>query len=218
MGFGRIKHRQWRNSAISAMNKGGKTRMDDAEFASIDPSFRQMKRAQLEAVVVGVPPGLSLDYVNRVAQAKAEVVRRDREFAEEQERSRRKFEADRDSDREKHDLKMFKASGEREAARQQFEEKLSRRQMDHASALAREQLDTAGFGEGRQNGRLGSGSGGSRGDRSDCRRSVEIAGAKWDFARNTENRQAGRRQSSPPIDRSVQQGHVDPKSPITLLL
>ena len=117
--------------------------MDDPEFASIDPEFRQMKRAQLEAVVIGVPPGLSVEYAARVSQAKAELVRRDREFADEQERSRRKFEADRDSDRENHDLRMFDEAGVREAARQEFEEKLAQRQMDHAATLAKEQLSTA---------------------------------------------------------------------------
>jgi hypothetical protein len=38
---------------------------------------------------------------------------------------------------------MFDEAGLREAARQAFEEKLAQRQMEHAAALAREQLNTA---------------------------------------------------------------------------
>jgi hypothetical protein len=57
--------------------------------------------------------------------ARVELLRRDNEYVEEQERSRRKFETD------------------HQVARQEFEEKLAQRQMDHAAALAREQLNTA---------------------------------------------------------------------------
>jgi len=78
-----------------------------------------------------------------LGHARVELMRRDHEYAEDQERSRRKFEADRNSDRENFDLKMFDAAGVREAARQEFEENLAKRQMDHAAALAKEQLDTA---------------------------------------------------------------------------
>jgi hypothetical protein len=60
-----------------------------------------------------------------LGRARTELLRRDNEYAEEQERSRRKFETD------------------HQAARQDFEEKLAQRQMDHAAVLTREQLHTA---------------------------------------------------------------------------
>jgi hypothetical protein len=67
----------------------------------------------------------SIDQVSKIVHAKAELVRRDREAAREQEISRRKFETD------------------HQAARQDLEERLVQRQLDHAAALAKEQLDTA---------------------------------------------------------------------------
>ena len=65
-------------------------------------------------------------------RARAEIVYRDREYAEEQERSRREFERE-----------VSAAADAREARRQKFDEELAQRQMDHASKLAREQLGTA---------------------------------------------------------------------------
>jgi hypothetical protein len=67
-----------------------------------------------------------------------ELVRRDHKYAEGQEQSRREFETNRDSNREKHDFRMFDEADLREAARQKFEEDLAQRQMDHQSALAKE--------------------------------------------------------------------------------
>jgi hypothetical protein len=67
-----------------------------------------------------------------IGSAKIEIERRRRRYAEEREQDRRDFETE-----------MFEAAGKRESARQEFEEKLAQRQMDHAAALAKEQLDTA---------------------------------------------------------------------------
>jgi hypothetical protein len=64
--------------------------------------------------------------------ARAEIVRRDRDYAEAQEQSRREFE-----------MAMFNAEGERDVKRKQFEEALAQRQMDHAAALAKEHLGAA---------------------------------------------------------------------------
>lgn len=63
---------------------------------------------------------------------RAELVRRDREYAESQEQSRREFE-----------MALFNAEGERDVKRKQFEEALAERQMAHATALAKEQLGAA---------------------------------------------------------------------------
>jgi hypothetical protein len=116
--------------------------------------MRHMDRPQLESLASGIPGVMGPANPLQAGQARYELVMRDREYAEQQEqdrrayedereRSRRKFEMDRDSDRENFELKMFDEAGVREAARQNFEENLAQRQMDHATALAREQLDTA---------------------------------------------------------------------------
>jgi hypothetical protein len=104
------------------------------------PKIRGLDRARLEAAAAAGFPKTILD---RNDMAKAEIVRRDRQYLEEQGWSRRKFETDRDSDREKLERELSDAAEAREAARQGFEEKLAQRQIDHAAALAREQLDTA---------------------------------------------------------------------------
>jgi hypothetical protein len=63
---------------------------------------------------------------------KAELIRRDREYAEGQEQSRRQFE-----------IGLFNAESDRDTKRKQFEEALANRQMNHAAALAGKQLDAA---------------------------------------------------------------------------
>jgi hypothetical protein len=62
---------------------------------------------------------------DQVGEARAELLRRDQEYAEAQELSRREYEDD------------------RAATRREFEERLMQRQMEHASRLAEEQLNTA---------------------------------------------------------------------------
>jgi hypothetical protein len=84
-----------------------------------DP-WMKLDRTTLENYAAGRPR----DEPN-LGRARVELLRRDNEYAEEQELSRRKFETD------------------HQAARQNFEENLAQRQMDHALALAKEQLATA---------------------------------------------------------------------------
>jgi multidrug efflux pump subunit AcrA (membrane-fusion protein) len=88
------------------------------EFADIPDDFRGRTRARLEEIVIvgdrSHPSGV-------LANARAELVRRDHEFQRE----------------------MSEAADNREINRQRFDEELAKRQMDHAAALAREQLDTA---------------------------------------------------------------------------
>jgi hypothetical protein len=110
----------------------------NAEFASIDDKWRGMERVQLEAASDGL-----VNLGGGKHAARAEIIRRDRDYEQEQERSRRKFETDRDLDREKLEREMSDLADTREAARQKFEEKLAQRQMDHAAGLAKEQLYTA---------------------------------------------------------------------------
>jgi hypothetical protein len=64
--------------------------------------------------------------------ARDQDLRRDREYAQQQEQSRRQFETT-----------LFNAEGERQAKRQEFESALAQRQMDHATALAKEHLGAA---------------------------------------------------------------------------
>lgn len=67
-----------------------------------------------------------------LGRAKVELIKRDHDYAEQQEQSRRQFEQ-----------KLFEAQGKREVQRREFEQALAKQQMDHASTLAHEQLDTA---------------------------------------------------------------------------
>jgi hypothetical protein len=100
-----------------------RVKLMSSELADIPDEFRTMTQAELE-IVAGVP-GQTPEQARRIGNAKAELVRRDREYAEGQERDRREWET------------------RHQAARQEFEEELAKRQMDHAAALAKEQLDTA---------------------------------------------------------------------------
>jgi hypothetical protein len=65
-----------------------------------------------------------------IAQNQAD--RRNRQYDLEQEQDRRKFETD-----------LFNAAGDREVKRRQFDEALAQKQMDHATALAKEQVGAA---------------------------------------------------------------------------
>ena len=91
------------------------------EFADIPDELRAMSRAQLERVATPALNRLMDPEKERVTRARAELVWRDHEFARE----------------------MSAAADAREASRQKFDEDLAQRQMDHASKLGREQLDTA---------------------------------------------------------------------------
>jgi hypothetical protein len=61
-----------------------------------------------------------------------ELTRRDRAYAEEQEKSRRDFE-----------IAHFNAEGERDVKRKEFEKALAERQMAHATELAKDQVGAA---------------------------------------------------------------------------
>src|SRR5437764_15444302 len=91
-----------------------------------------MDRAQLERAAIFEPRGVTLDRLQQLAQARAELLRRDREHADLQEESRRQFE-----------LHLQAMETQREEGRQKHQSELAQRQMEHAAALAREQLDTS---------------------------------------------------------------------------
>jgi hypothetical protein len=109
---------------------------EGCKLPSDQHAYRDWEQGRLEGAAHGAITG------DR-GPARAELLRRDREYAEEQEKSRRNYEDERDVARRSFEAEMFDAAGKREAARQKFEEELAKRQMDHAAALAREQLDTA---------------------------------------------------------------------------
>jgi hypothetical protein len=104
--------------------------MPTDEFGDIPDDIRAMTQAELEVVarVMGQTP----DLARRIAYARVELLRRDREYAEKQEHDRREFERE-----------MSAAADAREARRQKSDEELAQRQMGHAATLAKEQLDTA---------------------------------------------------------------------------
>jgi hypothetical protein len=80
-----------------------------------------MSRAQLERVATPALNRLMDPEKDRVTRARAELVWRDHEFERE----------------------MSTAADAREASRQKFDDELAQRRMDHAAAVAKEQLDTA---------------------------------------------------------------------------
>ena len=88
-----------------------------------------MDRATLEMLASGVTSHAGFADPTRLGRAKAELIRRDREYAEQQEQSRREFE-----------MARFNAESDRDVKRKQFEEALAERQMAHATSLAKEQL------------------------------------------------------------------------------
>lgn len=80
-----------------------------------------MSRAQLERVATPALNRFMDPEADRVTRARAELVWRDQEF----------------------DREISAAADAREASRQRFDDELTQRQMDHASKLARQQLNTA---------------------------------------------------------------------------
>ena len=100
------------------------------EFADVSGQYQTLTRKELERRSLLIPP--VCDQGSSIAEARAELEWRDREYAEGPERSRRKFERE-----------MSAAADAREANRQKFDEALAQRQMDHAAAIAKEQLATA---------------------------------------------------------------------------
>ena len=102
------------------------------EFDDIGNEYRSFTWLELEKRVLIVALGMGMDQGSGPATVKAEIVWRDREYAEDQENSRREFERE-----------MSAAADAREVNRQKFDEALAQRQMDHSSKLAREQLNTA---------------------------------------------------------------------------
>jgi hypothetical protein len=91
------------------------------EFADIPDEFRAMSRAQLELFATPALNRFMAPEKDRVTRARAELVWRNQEFERE----------------------MSAEADTREASRQKFDDELAQRQMDHASKLAKEQLDTA---------------------------------------------------------------------------
>ena len=102
------------------------------EFDDIGNEYRSFTGLELEKCVLIDALGMGMDHGRGPAATKAEIVWRDREYAEDQENSRREFERE-----------MSAAADAREVNRQKFDEALAQRQMDHSSKLAREQLNTA---------------------------------------------------------------------------
>ena len=105
---------------------------DDASITPIslmNLDLRNMDRAQLEAIASGITMPSGDPDPGSVGGAKAEILRRDREYADMVERSRRAFERE-----------MSAAADAREDRRQKFDEELAQRQVAQALKLAREQL------------------------------------------------------------------------------
>jgi TolA-binding protein len=103
-------------------------------------NWRDRDRADVEMIASGITSNSGRVNVAELGQARAELVRRNHEYAKAQERSRREYEDD------------------RAATRRDFEEQLMQRQMEHASKLAEEQLNTAsGRGKSREMGSVNAG-------------------------------------------------------------
>ena len=97
-------------------------------------NWREMDRADVEAIASGRATGGRLD-VRELGAARAELVRRDQEYAEQQEQARQEFERGIENSRT-----------ERETNRQQFDAALARENREAANEAARLQAggDTGG--------------------------------------------------------------------------
>jgi hypothetical protein len=92
-----------------------------------EPDMSGLSDATLEQMASG-------QYVTRedAGAARAELTKR-----------QRRYEADRDDRRWIHDVDMFEAEGKRSIAQQEFDERLSRENREHAEKIAKEQLKPA---------------------------------------------------------------------------
>src|SRR5436309_14572199 len=97
-----------------------------AEANAPDAQFRSMERATLEMMASGVTSAAGYLDPTKLGLAKAELIRRDREYAEQQEQSRRSYEDQREANRLTSESEMFNASGKRAVIQQQQAEKLAR--------------------------------------------------------------------------------------------
>jgi hypothetical protein len=93
-------------------------------------------RASLEVTANGPTHFSGTRSIEEVGLAKAEIIRRDREYAEQQEQSRRAYEDQREASRRDFEIRIFQAAGNRAAVQQQHEEKLARMQADAAREAA----------------------------------------------------------------------------------
>jgi len=105
-------------------------------MAKADTNFRSVSRAQLEEIAHGSMYSAGTQSAQDVAMAKVELIRRDREFAEAQEQSRRAYEDQREATRREFEIKMFEAAGNRAAVQQQHAEKLAQMQANAARDAA----------------------------------------------------------------------------------
>jgi hypothetical protein len=88
-------------------------------------NWRDMDRAEVEAIASGRATGGRLD-VRELGAARAELVRRDQEYAEQQEQARQEFEREMEASR-----------AEREKARQEFDAAVARENRDGARETAK---------------------------------------------------------------------------------
>ena len=88
--------------------------------------MRDMERADVEAIASGRTSGSGRLDVSALGSARAELVRRDQEYAEHQERARQEFERE-----------LEKTRAERENSRQQFDAALSRENRKAAEEAAK---------------------------------------------------------------------------------
>jgi Fe2+ transport system protein B len=87
-------------------------------------------------VVEEYASGLNTIDTRVIGLARAELVRRDQEYAQEREDDRRHWEDEREQSRRTFEIKMFEAAGSRAAIQQEHDEKLARMQADAAQEAA----------------------------------------------------------------------------------
>jgi hypothetical protein len=93
-------------------------------------NWRDMDRAEVEAIASGRATGGRLD-VRELGAARAELARRDQEYAEQQEQARQEFERE-----------MERSRTERETSQQQFDASLARENREAARETAKLQAAT----------------------------------------------------------------------------
>src|SRR5579862_4676392 len=102
-----------------------------------DPEYwRRANRSEVEAWASAATSASGAVNVRVLGLARAELVRRDGEYAEQQEQSRRDYEDRREADRRDFEIKRFELEGRRLSDQQEQQERLAKMQVEAAREAA----------------------------------------------------------------------------------
>jgi len=119
---------------IGARRMGLAQRRDRRPAHPTQP-FGDLDRADVEQIAHSIV-STGVVSAEEAAEARAELIRRDREYDEKRERDRRAYEDAREASRREFEIKRFTAEGNRAATQQQHEERLAQMQAGAAREAA----------------------------------------------------------------------------------